>query len=670
MKWQVSLNNNSFDRAGITKDCKEAVCEYIWNGFEAGATRVTVSLQGSPLTEAMSLVIADNGTGIPFESLNETFGAFLSSTKNDLSIRIKSQANKGKGRFSYLSFSSSAEWRTLYNSDGELRSYVINTDSTDRSKFDTTELNTEKSTDETGTSVIFPILDAAIVDQLSYENMRQKLLEEFAWYLYLNKEKNASLLYMGIPLEYAQYINTDLSNAVSRIIDANHFKIDLIVWNSSVSNSSKIYYLSENGEIIATENTSFNKNKVNFYHAVFVSSKFFKPDMFFPPEEENDQFEFETQSEQRTVIRKLRKDISSFVSETLKAFLVRQADERLAEMQKRGNYPYFSDDDYGQLRKKDFENVTRELYCVEPRIFYRLNDTQEKSLLGFLNLLLSSEERENVLQIIEQVVNLTSEQRKSFAEILKRTKLQYIVEAISIIEKRVAVVTELKKMVFDYTCFVNERDHIQKLIEQHFWLFGEQYNMLTADKNMRTSLQEFESITKPNIYYESQSVTTENGDLQRIDIFLYTQRIQENSCSEMLIIELKAPHVRLTLDVFNQISRYAHTIRKEPRFLSGNRVWKFFAICSKIDDDVKTKYKNFEQYGKKGLADIIENFELYALSWDDVFQSFEARHSFLLDRLKLDYSQVSKELGFSNTTPQSKTDVTALTQKLIALKAK
>ena len=670
MKWQVSLNNNSFDRAGITKDSKEAVCEYIWNGFEAGATEVKVSLQGSPLTEAMSLIIADNGTGIPFESLNETFGAFLSSTKNNSSIRIKSQINKGKGRFSYLSLSPSAEWRTVYNSDGELKSYVIKTDSADRSKFDTTDLKTEKNTDETGTSVILPILDAAVMDQLSYERIKPKLLEEFAWYLYLNKEKNASIVYMGVPLECAQYINSDLSNTITKVIDGNSFKIDLIVWNSGVSNSSKIYYLSENGEIIATENTSFNKNKVNFYHAVFVSSKFFHPDMFFPPEEEGDQIEIETQSEQRTVIRKLRKNISSLVLETLKAFLLKQADKHLAEMEKRGNYPSFPDDDYGQLRKKDFEAVTRELYCVEPRIFYRLNDTQEKSLLGFLNLLLSSEERENVLQIIEQVVNLTAEQRKSFAEILKRTKLQNIVEAISIIEKRIAVVSELKKIVFDYTSFANERDHIQKLIEQHFWLFGEQYNMLTADKNMRTSLQEFESITKLNGNSDSKSVIIESGALQRIDIFLYTQRIQENSCSEMLIIELKAPHVMLTLEVFNQIVRYAHTIRKEPRFLSSNRVWKFFAICSKIDDDVKVKYKNFEQYGKKGLADIIENFELYALSWDDVFQSFEARHSFLLDRLKLDYSQVTKELGICNTTPQSKTDVTALTQELITIKAK
>ena len=164
------------------------------------------------------------------------------------------------------------------------------------------------------------------------------------------------------------------------------------------------------------------------------------------------------------------------------------------------------------------------------------------------------------------------------------------------------------------------------------------------------------------------SMTTEAAR-QRADIFLYTHQVCEDSTSEMLIVELKAPHVKLSLDVFNQIVRYANTIRKEPRFTSNNRIWKFFAVCAEVDDDVKVKYENFKQYGKKGLADVIGNFELYALSWDEVFQSFEARHSFMLEKLKLDYSQVTEELGMSNGELMSKPKVTALTQKLIALKA-
>jgi hypothetical protein len=668
MEWQVSLNNTSFDRAGITKDCKEAICEYIWNGFEAGATKVIVKIDGQPLSEAMSIKVIDNGSGIQYDNLNATFGAFLSSIKNNASIRIKSQANKGKGRFSYLCFSSSAEWTSIFEQDGVLKKFTINMDSSNRSQFGTTTPVYDANAESTGTTVEFPLLESSVNEDLSLTNIRQKLLEEFAWYLYLNKRKGVSLEYLGSVLDVSQYINTELSSNNIERIGCENFDINVIVWRNNVANASKIFYLTENGEIVSVQNTSFNKNTVGFFHAVFVSSKYFKPDMFISAEMESEQVELETQNDQQSVMRELKKRISTLVSEALKGFLVLQADKHLAEMGKRGTLPWFSQDEYGQLRKKDFETVAKELYCVEPKIFFKLNDKQERSLLGFLNLLLSSEERENVLQIVEQVVNLTPEQRKNFADILQRSKLQYIIEAINVIEKRISVVEELKKIVFDMTEFANEREHIQKIVEQHFWLFGEQYHLLTADKNLMTSLQEFEKITNVPLPTEMSSLTPKEIS-QRIDVFLYSKRVQEDSQSEMLVVELKAPYVKLSLDVYNQVVRYANTIRREPRFNGGNRIWRFFAVCSEVDDDVKTKYSNFAQYGRNGLVDIIGNFEIYALSWDDIFQSFEARHSFLLEHLKLDYSQVTTALGNENNLPISRATVNELSKKLLAINA-
>lgn len=259
MQWQVALNNDSFDRAGITKDCQDAVCEYIWNSFEAGASKVTVSMMGSPLQEAMSLVVADNGMGIAFDNLDKTFGTFLSSLKNNATLRLKSQSNKGKGRFSYLSFSHSAEWHTVYRADSKLKQYTISTNSASRSQFDTTEPVDVIDETETGTTVTFSLEDSNTADLLSFGAMKQKLLEEFAWYLFLNKDKGYVLEYTGISLDISEYIRTDLSRNCLCKIGSHDFSIDVVVWNSSVSNSSKIYYRTEKGEIAATQNTSFNK---------------------------------------------------------------------------------------------------------------------------------------------------------------------------------------------------------------------------------------------------------------------------------------------------------------------------------------------------------------------------------------------------------------------------
>ena len=121
----LSVDNSSFDSAGITKDSQDAICEFIWNALEASASRVEITMHGGDMTEAGAIVISDNGTGIPYESLQDTFGAFLSSQKRNQSIRIKTQTNKGKGRFSYLAFAPSAVWETTYETEGHRYSYEI-----------------------------------------------------------------------------------------------------------------------------------------------------------------------------------------------------------------------------------------------------------------------------------------------------------------------------------------------------------------------------------------------------------------------------------------------------------------------------------------------------------------------------------------------------------------
>jgi len=663
MEWQVALNNTSFDRAGITKDCKEAICEYIWNGFEAGATAVEVAFVGAPLKEAMSIKVKDDGRGVAFDTIAQTFGAFLSSLKNASSIRIKSQANKGKGRFSYLCFSPSAEWVTVYERNGKKKRYIISTSQVNRSEFSTSDISDVVDTTPTGTTVEFPLGEATIARQLSFDSIREKLLQEFSWFLYLNKSRNVALTYDGKTLDYTKYIDEELSADITIEISGEKFVVNLIVWKNNIDNSSKVYYLSENGEIHAARNTGFNKNTVGFFHNVFVASSYITSENAILLQDNNTtQTHLEYLDENRSVFGELQKEISAQIQEKMKAFLVRRADKNLAEMEKRGALPRFSQDEYGQLRKRDFETVTRELYCVEPRIFFKLNDQQARALLGFMNLLLSSEERENILNIVEQIVALTAEQRDRFATILQTTKLQFIVDAVGIIEKRIGIIAQLKQIVFDMAKFANERDHLQKIIEQHFWLFGEQYHLLSADKTLGRSLAEFEKITEVSI---GDATMCKNEASQRADIFLYTARVQEDSTSEMIIVELKAPSVRLTEAVFAQVVRYANTIRKEKRFNGANRIWRFYAICAAIDDDVKTKFDNFKQYGRLGLANKIENFEIYALTWDDVFQVFEVRHNFLLSKLQIDLSQASASRSESTIQSPSRTLVNQITESMV-----
>ena len=49
MKFRLSTNSNSVINAGLTDDYKKAIAEYIWNGFDAGATCVEIRYHANEL---------------------------------------------------------------------------------------------------------------------------------------------------------------------------------------------------------------------------------------------------------------------------------------------------------------------------------------------------------------------------------------------------------------------------------------------------------------------------------------------------------------------------------------------------------------------------------------------------------------------------------------------
>ena len=123
MQHQVSANGRSVINSGITEDYKQAFVEYIWNGFDAGATEINISyVLANELGALESVCVSDNGKGINKNLLEFTFGAFLDSQKRSTFQRTSEvRGKKGKGRFSFKAFATEAEWTTRYlNEDRKL----------------------------------------------------------------------------------------------------------------------------------------------------------------------------------------------------------------------------------------------------------------------------------------------------------------------------------------------------------------------------------------------------------------------------------------------------------------------------------------------------------------------------------------------------------------------
>lgn len=619
------------------------------NGFEANATTISITHTINVLGGIEEICISDNGSGICFETIRDTFGAFLASQKNALSLKIKSKVNQGKGRFAGFSFANRIKWDTVCAENGKNVQYSISVYSENKNEYEVTEKAlTERST---GTTVIIGNVDQILPEQVTILALEDTLLKEFAWYLYLNKERNVEILVNGERVDYTKYIDTRFSAKKDLLIDGIGLKIDVVVWKEKIREKFCIYFMNLEGVLKGRDTTSFNRNTVNFNHSVFVRSLCFDRDSdtsLTTDDSSNEQIAFDDQPSNRTFLRKVKKEIQEAIDDALTAFLSAQATKAVQDMMDRESFPTFSDDIPGQLQKKDLMTVTQELYKLDARIFYKLKPIQEKSLLGFINLLLQSEERENMLDIIESIVSLTPEQRKGFSDILKRTQLGNIIDTIQFIEDRYKVVEALKQVVFDYTDYANERYHVQKIVEQHYWLFGEQYNLVTADQRIQKALANY-----LNILYGSDApdatLNPDQEEMRRMDIFLCGARKTEDSVGdeiqENLVIELKAPKVVLTKKVLRQIEDYMDFVRKQPQFNTQLCRWRFIAVCNNVDDDVRARYATNQTKGKKGLVFSVENYELYALTWADVFKSFELRHSFLLKKLKIDQEAIEKDIS-------------------------
>lgn len=581
-------------------------------------------------------------------------------------FKLRPKLTKVRGDSRVFSFASFAEWSTVTSTPEGNIAYSIKLDNADKNQCDVSDpVSTIKAT---GTRLIISGIDGICEDDISFAQLENTMLKAFAWYLYLNKDKDITLTINGTALDYRKHINSDASVEKEIQISNVPFKIALIVWNEKIKENFSVYFLDREGVVRSKDTTKKNRNAVNFNHSVFVTSSFFggKDGITIngTSAELDGQTAFDDYDENRKILKELSKEIQNLIEESLLMHMTAQADKAIAQMEARESFPTFPNDFYGTLRKKDLIQVTKEIYRLQPRIFHSLKPIQEKSLLGFLNLLLSSEERENVISIIDEIIRLSPKQREEFASVLKRTHLENIIATIRFIEDRYRVIEVLKAIVFDHAGYANERDHVQKIVEQHYWLFGEQYHLVTADKRMQTALEEYLYLLYGDKSPNAELMPDEE-ELRRMDIFACAARNTEDAngsaIQENLVVELKAPKVVLTKTVLRQVEDYMDYVRKQPQFNSQYRRWKFIAVCSAVDDDVKARYSSQKAKGKKGLVAEIDNYEVYALTWDDVFRSFDLRHAFLLDKLKMDKEAIAAEIAHTVGDEKSRKTADALT---------
>ena len=79
-----------------------------------------------------------------------------------------------------------------------------------------------------------------------------------------------------------------------------------------------------------------------------------------------------------------------------------------------------------------------------------------------------------------------------------------------------SAIEQLKNLVFDLKKFSTEREHIQIAIEENYWLFGEQFHLVSADDTFEKALSNYLYILDGN--EDSQQIDSAERN-RRPDIF-------------------------------------------------------------------------------------------------------------------------------------------------------
>lgn len=648
-KLEISSNAVKKTLKGFSPE--DAVCQYIWNGFDAGATEVQVNytVQENSLGLLATFSVQDNGWGINFDELSKKFKPFFESEKAQ-SKKSKDSMLRGQdgyGRLTFFTFSQAAHWDTVYLKDGEKASYGININSDTLDNFSKTD--PVASAQPAGTTVRFSGFSNKFHPDFIEKKLLPYILNEFAWYLEVHKDVKRRILINGVPIEYSSIIEeTDVFSLEITQKEGVRFTFDcyFIQWTSKLNDElSRFYLLNEKYELKKIRTTKLNKKGDKFYHSMVVRSDFFNnfitPDEDDEPEAEDKiRLKLFGERDEYTVFKELIEQLNQYLRKRRKPFLKKYSSVVVAQFEKDNVFPRFGNNTWDRLKKEELVTLVKELYEVEPALFISLNIEQKKTFLHLLNLIIDNDQRETLFKILDEVVRLDVEDREELKEVLTTTRLSSIIKATKLVHDRILAAHQVKNLVFNHELKANEKDHLQQAIEQHFWLFGEQYTLVCAAE------VKFEEALRRHRYIltgQNKKQKINHPDKQKeMDIFLVRQDYQIDRINNV-VLELKSPTTikRLTQKEFMQVQTYMNTILKVDEFNADNYHWEFYLVGQDYDDFIFNQLENAKHHGEFGLAFKVKNYKIYVKKWSEVFNEVDLRLKWINDKLQVEKAKLT-----------------------------
>lgn len=621
---------------------EQALCEYIWNGFDANATKISVNTETNPMQGITSIRISDNGDGIDINDLENTLDLFLDSKKKSVS-KPTTRGKKGRGRFSFIKFCEQATWKT---NDGK-NAFEFSIDSGHLSQYE--PLNTECLGEKSkGTSVTFSHIKGV---DFNYFNdvVVPYLKNEFTWLLLSSGKLDLEI--NGLSLEHSTYHSvSDLEE-----IEGSVFNLNSVIWDSKQnSEKSLIYFINSEQEIVHKELSELNLK--GFFCSAYVSSNWF--DGFY---RQADLISGEKNTESEEFVQILANAKSRLRQEYIN-FRNCAADTLIEQYLAEGVFPEMKGDNVvlNEFHRGQLISTIKTIYEAEPSVFSKqLNKSQKKILIKLLDRIVQSNRLSELFDVLDGVVSLTESDMCRISNLLQRTSLENITKTVEHVRDRLDIIQNFKSLIYQHQRFALEVPHIQKCIESNLWLFGEKYHLLTSEEDkFEQALRNLLEFHKKDTYYDKTALSHPDKH-KEMDLFIAQKgfRVGDNDQKYFhhVVIELKRPSIKLGDKELQQIKTYKNVIANEPQFQDENSLWDFVLIGNEISDskitaaDLRSDLETNRIHGEPGLVQKTGNYRIIVKTWKQILNEFELRYNDISNSLSL------KELEIVSGTPDKLT---------------
>lgn len=624
---RVQLKDDHLVRMTKVKKPLIAIAELIWNGFDADADNVTVSIEKNEVKGIDSITVKDNGHGISYDEANATFGSLGGSWKQKQGRTKKEKrilhGKAGKGRFRAFSLGSNVEWDTTYPVNGKGYNFQIKGSTLNIGTFFLTDRTTIDPSN-TGTLVNITKIEKNF-HSLTGDRAEHEITEQFA--LYLNEYPGLTLIYDNSKIDPSKMIDCKKTYELKPVQSERGIQykafLTIIEWNTSAERS--LYLCDSEGFTLDRDLPKIQAPGFNF-------TAYLKSDYIKELDSENQLLLKDMNSVFRNLIDDARNNLRAH-------FRQRQAElaTNMVESWKEENlYPYEGDpkDIIEETERQVFDICALNINQYLPD-FENVEKKNKKLSFALIKQALK-ENPKSLRKILSNVLELPLDKQDDLANLLEKTTLASLINASKIVTDRLDFLKGIELIIFDpkYKSQLLERSQLHRIIADHTWIFGEEFNLSVDDESLTKVLSKhLKQLDKDRT--ELVPVERLDGSRGIVDLMLSKTipRPKANE-NEHLIVELKRPKTKIGFEESNQIKSYAFAVVEDERFKDTNTTWHFIVISNEIKNEVRKEVT--QRFRPQGLLyeDPDGKSFVWVKTWGEVIEDAKARLHIFQEKLQ------------------------------------